>query len=55
MKNRDKSIEKLKMEIEDLIREIDSAKKKNSPAHAKRLNLIKEMKERKLQNWINAS
>ena len=54
MKNREKSIQKLKREIEGLIREIENARKNNSPAHAHRLSLMKELKERKLQNWINA-
>jgi len=55
MKNRTKSIEKIKREIEELINNIEAARKSNSHSHAHRLSLIKEIKERKLQNWINAS
>jgi len=52
MKIRSKSINKLKLEIQDLEEQIKNAETQNRKAFASRLNKIKSIKEKKLENWI---
>jgi|LWDU01.1.fsa_nt_gi hypothetical protein len=52
MKDRTKSIERLKREVESLNVDIESALSQNSPAHADRLRLIRDIKKHKLNNYI---
>lgn len=55
MKNRTKSINALKLEIEELEKTIDIAIRGGKKAFAKRLNLIKEEKSLVLERWIAGS
>ena len=55
MKERTKSIQKLKLEIEVLEISILKAKKDLKVAYADRLTLIKEKKQKKLNNWIKSN
>ena len=52
MKIRTKSINKLKLEIQALEEQIKHAKCQDRAAFASRLNKIKAIKEKKLENWI---
>ncbi len=52
MKIRSKSINKLKLEIQELEKQIQDAYSQNRKAFASRLNKIKLIKEKRLENWI---
>ena len=52
MKNRTKSINVLKIEIEELEKTIELALRNRKTAFAKRLTLIKEEKSLLLERWI---
>ena len=53
MKKKTNSINKLKLELEDLEQQIDSALNLDRVAYANRLKKIKEAKTRKLQHWLD--
>jgi hypothetical protein len=52
MKKRINSIDKLKIELEQIECQIEQAKNLNRNAHATRLIKIKEQKQKKLESWI---
>ncbi len=54
-KSKRKSIERLKVEIEDLSLTIDNAEQNNRLAFAKRLKLILKKKANLLNGWISNS
>ena len=53
MKKKINSINKLKLELEKLNQQIDSALNLDRVAYASRLKKIKEDKEKRLQHWID--
>ena len=52
MKKRTNSIDKLKIELEQIKEQIEHAKNLNRNARADRLTKIKEQKQKKLESWI---
>tara|TARA_B100000287_G_C20334541_1_gene663164 strand:- start:3 stop:167 length:165 start_codon:yes stop_codon:yes gene_type:complete len=52
MKDRRKSIVKIQLEIQELEEQIDFAKKCNKLAFASRLEKIKELKNKRLNSWL---
>lgn len=55
MKNYDNRIKLLKIEIENLKKQIKTAEDGNRPAFAKRLNIILKSQRKKLDEWIMLS
>lgn len=55
MKKKDNSIDKLKLVIEKLERDIDLAQASGKPFFASRLMIIRNRKQKKLDSWIRQS